>query len=94
MKANEILKSLLRKVVVMLVVVAMFAVWTVLMSVILIPTAVYIVAVMPIMMLCGVKFDSNKLLLRISDILFEDSFDFIERAVCWIHSTTKQKDEE
>ena len=94
MKLNDFLTNFLRKVAVVLVVLAMFAVWTIFLAAIIVPTAVYIVAVIPLLWLCRSRFDSNKVILRLSYILFEDSYDLMERVIFWIMGRPKIDDDE
>lgn len=83
MKASDILKYLLRKAVLVLVVVTAFALWSIALAVMILPMAVYIGVVLPILWLCRVKWDGDVVIRFISYWLLDWTFWQVDKVIRW-----------
>ena len=88
MKTSKILRYIFRNTAIVLTAVAMFAVWTALLSVLMIPTGVYILVVIPICWVSRSKVDYNRPIAWVADLLFDRFFDWMEWVTSWIDEQT------
>lgn len=91
MKTSKILRGILRNTAIVLTAVAMFAVWTALLSVLMIPTGLYILVVIPICWVSRSKVDYNRPIVWVADLLFDRFFDWMEWVTSWIDEQTHRE---
>ena len=79
MKTSSVFLSLLHKLIVLLVVLLAYAIWVALLSILLVPTAVYVVIVTPIGWALGLKKNIHRPVDWVADLLFDEIFSWVEK---------------
>ena len=84
MKRSNILKLLCLGVVLVLATMVIFTVWVLFFSVMVVPSALYAILVMPICRLCEFEFDYEKPMRWVADLLFDRFFDWLINVTEWL----------